>query len=197
MAITYDTSAKLKETFLKKIAPALQKELGLKNASASPRLSKVKINVGLGSFIASKKDYTEAVDNVAAISGQKPMVTKARMAISNFKIKQNQPVGVTVTLRGKRMYDFITKLVNVTFPRIRDFRGISPKGFDGHGNYTVGIVEATVFPEVNPDNVDKIHGLEVTIVTTAKDDNQGKKLLEALGFPFQKIKEKKSKTVEE
>ena len=184
---------KLKEHFFKNLAPALKKELGVKNVWAVPRLTKVKLNVGLGSFIAAKKDYSEVVDNLAAITGQKPVVTKARMAISNFKIKQHQPVGVTVTLRGKKMYDFISKLVNITFPRVRDFRGISPKGFDGHGNYTVGIVENTVFPEINPDNIDKIYGLEVTIVTTAKDDASGKKLLEAFGFPFQKIKEKKAK----
>lgn len=184
---------KLKEHFNKTITPVLQKELGLKNIWATPRISKVKINVGLGSFIAGKKDYSEVLDNVAAIAGQKPVVTRARKAISNFKIKENQPVGVTVTLRGKKMYDFLTKLTNITFPRIRDFRGISPKAFDGHGNYTVGIVENSVFPEINPDNIEKIHGLEVTIVTTAKDDASGKKLLEAMGFPFQKLKEKKTK----
>lgn len=183
------TPLTFKENFTKNLIPRLQTELGIKNVWAIPRLSKVKINVGLGSFIAGKKDYSGVIDNMTAMTGQKPVVTKARKAISNFKIKQNQPVGVAVTLRGKRMYDFVNKLVNITFPRVRDFRGISPKGFDGHGNYTVGITENTVFPEINPDNIDKIYGLEVTVVTTAKDDEGGRKLLTALGFPFQKPKE--------
>ena len=181
----------LKENFDKTIAPAIQKELGIKNVWAVPRLKMVKINVGLGSFLAGKKDYTVVLDNLAAITGQKPVVTKARKAISNFKLKLNQPVGVTVTLRGKKMYDFVTKLVNITFPRIRDFRGISPKSFDGHGNYSVGITENTVFPEINPDSIDKIYGLQITICTTAKNDQEGKKLLEAIGFPFQKPTKKK------
>jgi large subunit ribosomal protein L5 len=158
-----------------------------------PRLKKVQLNVGLGSFIAGKKDYSEVIDNLAAISGQKPVVTKARMAISNFKIKQNQPIGVTVTIRGKRMWDFLSKLVNVTLPRIRDFRGIPPKGFDGHGNYTLGIQETTVFPEINPENMEKIHGMQVTIVTSAGNDQNGQALLKALGFPFQIQKEKAQK----
>lgn len=183
----------LKEHFYKNILPALQKDLKAKNVWEVPRITKIKLNVGLGSFIASKKDYTQVIENLTAIGGQKPVVTKARKAISNFKIRQNQPIGVTVTLRGKRMYDFLAKLVNVTFPRIRDFRGISPKAFDGHGNYTVGVTETTVFPEINPDSIDKIHGLEITIITTAKNDDDGRKLLIALGFPFQKLKEKMKK----
>jgi large subunit ribosomal protein L5 len=184
---------KLKERFFSEIAPALKKELGVSNVWAVPRMSKVIINVGLGSFIAGKKDYTQVLETLASVSGQKPVVTKARKAISNFKIKEGQPVGVTVTVRGKRMYDFVQKLVNITFPRIRDFRGISPGGFDGKGNYTVGIRENTVFPEVNPDSIEKIHGLEVTIVTTARSDEKGFKLLKALGFPFMAKKEKKEK----
>jgi large subunit ribosomal protein L5 len=184
-----------KEHYVKEIAPALKKELNLKNVWAVPRLTKVIINVGLGSFLAGKKDYSQVLETLASISGQRPVVTKARKAISNFKIKENQPIGVTVTVRGKRMYDFVSKLVNITFPRIRDFRGISPEGFDGHGNYTVGIKENTVFPEVNPDSIEKIHGLEVTIVTTAKNDEEGYALLKALGFPFQAKKEGKKKKV--
>lgn len=184
---------KLKERFFSEIAPALKKELGVKNVWAVPRLSKVTINVGLGSFLAGKKDYSQVLETLASISGQKPVVTKARKAISNFKIKDNQPIGVTVTIRGKRMYDFVQKLVNITFPRVRDFRGIPSNSFDGNGNYTVGIKESTVFPEVNPDNLEKIHGLEVTIVTTAKDDEKGYKLLKAMGFPFQEKKAKKAK----
>lgn len=187
------THLKFKDNFYKNILPALKKELNVKNVNAVPRLKKVQLNVGLGSFIAGKKDYSEVIDNIAAISGQKPVVTKARMAISNFKIKQNQPIGVTVTIRGKRMWDFISKFVNVTLPRIRDFRGIPPKGFDGHGNYTLGIKETTVFPEINPDNMERIHGIQVTIVTSAGNDENGHALLKALGFPFQIQKEKTKK----
>lgn len=181
----------LQEQFQKNILPSLQKELGIKNVWAVPRLKKVKLNVGLGPFIAAKKDYSEIINNLAVITGQKPVVTKARKAISNFKIRKDLPVGVTVTLRGKRMYDFVNRLVNITFPRVRDFQGISVKGFDGKGNYSVGILENTVFPEVNPDTVDKIHSLQVTIVTSAGDDEKGYKLLKALGFPFQKSQKTK------
>jgi len=184
----------LKEQYNNVVAPALKKDLKLKNTWAVPRLSKVIINVGLGSFLAGKKDYSQVLETLSSISGQRPVVTKARKAISNFKIKEGQAIGVTVTVRGKKMYDFVSKLVNITFPRVRDFRGIPTEGFDGHGNYTVGLKENTVFPEVNPDNIEKIHGLEVTIVTSAKNDEQGFALLKALGFPFQaKKKEGKKK----
>jgi large subunit ribosomal protein L5 len=176
---------KLKENFVKNIAPALEKELGIKNLLALPKLKKISINVGLGLFIANKKDYSQVIETLTAVSGQKPVITKARKAISNFKIKKGQPVGVTVTMRGKRMYDFFNKFVNITLPRIRDFRGVSPKAFDGQGNYSIGIKENTVFPEVNPDAVEKIHGMEVVIVTSAKTDEQGFKLLKAMGVPFQ------------
>jgi len=186
---------KLKEHFFKDIAPALRSELGVKNVWAVPRLSKVIVNVGLGSFLAGKKDYSQVLDTLASITGQRPVVTKARKAISNFKIKENQPIGVTVTIRGKKMYDFVQKLVHITFPRVRDFRGIPLNSFDGHGNYTVGLKENTVFPEINADSIEKIHGLEVTIVTTAGTDEKGLKLLKALGFPFQAKKEKKEKKV--
>jgi large subunit ribosomal protein L5 len=187
----------LKENFDKNIAPALQKELGVKNVWALPRLKKITINVGLGSFIAGKKDYSQVLETLAVISGQKPVVTKARKAVSNFKIKKDQPIGVTVTLRGKKMYDFFNKFVNITLPRIRDFRGLNPKGFDSHGNYTLGIKESTVFPEVNQEQIEKIHGLEITIVTGAKDDEQGFKLLKALGVPFQHPQEAKAKVDKE
>lgn len=175
----------LMETYRKTIVPNLQKELGIKNINALPSLKTVKLNVGLGPFIAAKKDYSEILDNIAAITGQRPVVTKARKAISNFKLRKGIPVGVTVSLHGKRMYDFVNKLVHITLPRIRDFRGLPLKGFDGHGNYTIGISENTVFPEINPDNVDKIHGLQITIVTTARDNESGRKLLKAMNFPFQ------------
>ena len=184
---------KLKEHYTKNLVPKLKEELKIKNLWAVPRLEKVKINVGLGPFIAAKKDYSEVIDNIAAICGQRPIVNKAKKAISNFKIRKGLPVGISVTLRGEKMYDFVSKLVNVTLPRIRDFRGISLKAFDGHGNYSMGITENTVFPEINPDNIDKIYGLEITICTTAKNNEVGTILLKALGFPFQKEKEKTSK----
>ncbi len=184
------TALPLKEQFEKNILPALQKELKQKNIWATPRIKKIQLNVGLGQFIASKKDYSQVVENLTAITGQKPVVTLARKSISNFKIRQNMAVGVTVTLRGKRMYDFLNKLINITFPRIRDFRGVSPKAFDGKGNYTVGVTETTVFPEINPDSIDKIHGLQITIVTSAKNNEEGMKLLQAFGFPFQKQQKK-------
>lgn len=182
----------LRENFYKNILPKMQKDHGFKNSMAVPRLAKVKINMGLGQFLAAKKDYSEVLENIAAITGQKPIVTKARKSISNFKVREGVPVAVAVTLRGDKMYDFVSKLVNITFPRVRDFRGISKRSFDGHGNYSVGINENIVFPEINPDNVDRIHGLQVTITTTAKTDEMGYELLKALGFPFREAKEKKS-----
>lgn len=184
----------LREKFTKNILPELQKELKIKNVAALPRVKMVKLNVGIGKLTGMGKDYTYVVDNLAAISGQKPMVAKARIAISNFKLKKGQAVGVYVTLRGNRMYDFLNKLVNVVFPRVRDFRGISPKSFDGNGNFTVAIKESTVFPEINPDDLSKIHGIEVTIVTSAKNNEEGYKLLKSMGFPFQELKSKRNES---
>jgi large subunit ribosomal protein L5 len=183
----------LRERFVKNILPELKKELNVKNVNAIPRVKMVKLNVGIGKLTGMGKDYNYVVDNIAAITGQKPMVAKARIAISNFKLKKGQPVGVYVTLRGNKMYDFLNKLVNVVFPRVRDFRGISPKSFDGHGNYTVAIKESTVFTEINPEDLSKIHGIEVTIVTSAKNDEQGRLLLKAMGFPFQELKKREAK----
>ena len=181
----------LREKFVKNILPELQKDLKIKNISAVPRVKMVKLNVGIGKLTGMGKDYSHVVENLAAVAGQKPMVAKARIAISNFKLKKNQPVGVYVTLRGDQMYDFLNKLVNVVFPRVRDFRGISPKSFDGQGNYSVAIKESSVFPEINPDDLSKIHGIEVTVVTSAKNNEEGFKLLKALGFPFQELKGKR------
>lgn len=179
--------AKLKDRFIKEIAPQLQKDLGIKNVNAIPKMTKVIVNAGLGNFYTSgTKDFSEFAANIAAITGQKPVIVKAKKAISNFKIREGMPNGVMVTLRGERMYDFIEKLVNVVFPRTRDFRGISPKAFDGKGNYAVGIKEHIVFPEINPDDIVKIHGLQVCINTTAKNNEEGLALLKALGFPFKK-----------
>ncbi len=181
----------LKEKFYKNILPELQKELKIKNVWAVPRVTKVKLNVGIGKLTGMGKDYSHIVDSIAAISGQKPVVAKANIAISNFKLKKGQPVGVSVTLRGKRMYDFLNKLANVVFPRVRDFRGISPKSFDAKGNYTVAIKENVVFPEITPDDLNKIHSLEITVVTTAGTPEKGLHLLKSLGFPFQAKKSSK------
>lgn len=178
---------KLKEKFKKEIAPALKDKLGIKNANAVPTLKKVVVNAGLGGFYTSgTRDFTEFTDNIKTITGQKPVITKSKKAISNFKTRIGMPVGVMVTLRGDRMWDFINKLVNVVMPRIRDFRGISRKAFDGKGNYSFGIKEHLVFPEINPDDIVKIHGLQVCITTSAKNNEDGLALLTALGFPFKK-----------
>lgn len=176
----------LKEQFEKEIAPKLQKELGLKNVMAVPRLKRVHINVGIGTRLKSSKDYGDIEKNVGLISGQKPVVTNAKKAISNFKLRIGMPNGIIVTLRGDRMYNFISRLVNVTLPRIRDFRGISAKAFDGRGNYSVGIKDCSVFAEINPDDIAHIHGIQINIITTAEDDESAKKLLTALNFPFKK-----------
>lgn len=184
------TSQTLRDRYINEIAPALQQELGIKNVNAVPKIVKVKLNVGLGQFLAGKKDYSEVLENIAAITGQKPIISKARKAISNFKIREGMPIGASVTLRGERMYDFVNRLVNITLPRVRDFRGLTTRSFDGKGNFTLGIKETTVFPEVNPENIDKIHGIEISIVTTAKDNESGIKLLDALGFPFKETRTK-------
>lgn len=177
----------LKIRFQNEMIPALKKELNIKNTMAVPKLTKVTLNIGLGTYIKSHgKDVGDVLENLAKISGQKPMVRKAKVAISNFKVRENDVVGTSVTLRGQRMYDFINKLVNIVFPRVRDFRGISPKSFDGKGNYTIGFKEHVVFPEISPDDISKIHGLEICISTTAKNNEEGLALLKILGFPFKK-----------
>ncbi|MBD3270870.1 50S ribosomal protein L5 [Candidatus Peregrinibacteria bacterium] len=175
----------LKNRYYEDILPELQKTLGIKNINAVPKVEKVIVNVGIGKLLEGGKDYSEIVENVSLITGQKPVVAKARKSISNFKLREGMPVGVFSTLRGQRMYDFLNKLVNVTLPRTRDFRGISPKSFDGKGNYSLAIKEHTVFPEINPDDIVKIHGLQITVVTSAKDNQQAYELLKAMGFPFQ------------
>ena len=175
----------LQTRFKKEIMPALGKELNLKNVMAIPQVTKVKINIGIGTYVKKKnKDYSSIVENLTKISGQKPVLNKAKKAISNFKIREGDVIGLSVTLRGKRMYDFLDKLTNVVFPRVRDFRGITHKSFDGNGNYSIGFNEHTVFPEISPDDVLNIHGVEVNITTSAKDDKSGLALLKSLGFPF-------------
>ncbi len=175
-----------KETYFQEIVPKLKEAFGTKNLHAIPRIKAVRINVGIGSHVAQGKDHEDIVKNVELISGQKPVVTRSKKAISNFKLKINMASGVIVTLRGKRMHDFVMKLIHVVFPRIRDFRGISKKSFDGHGNYSIGIREHTVFPEIQSEDVNKIHGVQVTIQTDARDDKKAYELLKTLGFPFTK-----------
>lgn len=187
-------STNLQKQFKKEIIPRLMEELKIKNPMAVPRITKVKINVGIGTYLAGSKDYSEVVKNITEISGQKPIVTRSRKAISNFKIRIGLPVGVAVTLRKKRMYDFVGKLVNIVLPRTRDFRGLSPRSFDKKGNYSLGISEFTVFPEIRPEDIVKNHGVEITIVTSAKNDAEGYALLKNLGFPFKKEKKFIKKT---
>lgn len=175
----------LKTRFKEEIAPKLKETLGVKNEMAVPMVTKIVINCGIGTYVKShNKDYSSIVDNLAAISGQKPVITKAKKAISNFKTRKGEDIGVMLTLRGPRMYDFLNKLINIVFPRVRDFRGLSPKAFDGRGNYSVGFKEHTVFPEISPDDVIRLHGLQVNISTNAGSNERGLALLTALGFPF-------------
>lgn len=176
----------LETQFKKDILPRLAKELELGNLHAVPRLKKIQVSIGMGKILQGKKDYEEFSNNLALITGQLPSVRKAKKSISNFKLREGLPIGLTVTLRGKRMYDFFNKLVNIVAPRIRDFRGFPLKSFDGRGNYTLGIKEHTVFPEINPDDVTQIHGLEITIVSSTKNNREGEKLLSAFNFPFKK-----------
>lgn len=178
------SSTNLKEKYQKEIAPKLAKELGLANILAAPRIEKVIINIGLSEALEDKKALEAASSDLAVITGQKPKVTKARQSIAGFKLRAGQPVGLMVTLRGQRMYDFFEKLVAVVLPRLRDFQGVSLKSFDGQGNYTLGIPEQIVFPEIDYAKVNKVRGLEITIVTNAKTSERAKRLLELLGMPF-------------
>ena len=177
--------ANLQTQYKQKIAPALQKQLNC-NAMATPRISKITLNMGVGEATADKKIIEHAVANMVAIAGQKPVVTKSGKAIANFKMRENYPVGVKVTLRRERMYEFLERLITIALPRIRDFRGISARGFDGRGNFNFGITEQIIFPEIDFDKVDAIRGMNITITTTAKTDAEGKALLEAFSFPFRK-----------
>jgi large subunit ribosomal protein L5 len=175
---------RLKKAFTERIAAQLQTDLGAKNPLQVPRLEKVVLNMGLGEAIQNVKVLDSAVAEMTTISGQKPVVTKSKKAIANFKLRENMPIGAMVTLRGARMYEFLDRLLNVALPRVRDFKGVSDKGFDGRGNYSLGITEQIIFPEIDIDKIDKVKGLTVTIVTTAKTDSDGKALLRAFGMPF-------------
>lgn len=176
----------LKDQFVTTLLPQVQKTLGEKNVNALPKLSKIIINVGIGKFKEDKKMVQEIFENVTAIAGQKPILKKSKKAISNFKLRAGMPIGVKVTIRGDRMYHFLNKFINVICPRIRDFRGFSEKSFDGQGNISVGVKEHTVFPEVNPVDSNHIHGVQITIHTTAKDDMAATELLKSFKFPFRK-----------
>jgi large subunit ribosomal protein L5 len=177
--------ANLQTQYKQKIAPALQKQLNC-NAMATPRISKITLNMGVGEATADKKIIEHAVANMTAISGQKPVITKSGKAIANFKMRENYPVGVKVTLRREHMYEFLERLISIALPRIRDFRGISARGFDGRGNFNFGITEQIIFPEIDFEKIDAVRGMNITITTTAKTDAEGKALLEAFNFPFRK-----------
>ncbi|HVP42714.1 MAG TPA: 50S ribosomal protein L5 [Terriglobales bacterium] len=175
---------RLRARFEKEIAPSLLKELELKNPMAVPRLHKIVLNMGVGEATQNAKILDPAATELGQITGQKPVVTKAKKSIAAFKVREGMPIGVMVTLRGDRMYEFFDRLVNVALPRVRDFRGVSTKSFDGRGNYTLGLRDQLVFPEIDYAKVDKMKGMNVTIVTTAKDDNQARALLKHMGMPF-------------
>jgi large subunit ribosomal protein L5 len=176
--------ARLRERYNEDIVQNLQRELGYKNVYQVPKLEKIVVNVGLGEAIANGRALEAAVNDLSIITGQKPVVTRAKKSIASFKLRAGMPIGAMVTLRGERMYEFLDRLVSVALPRIRDFRGVSPNSFDGRGNYTLGLREQLMFPEIDYDRIDKIRGLEVSIVTTANTDDEGRRLLALLGMPF-------------
>jgi large subunit ribosomal protein L5 len=178
--------SRLKEKYLKEILPIMIKEFGYRNVMEVPKLEKVVLNMGLGEAIHNIKVLDSAVEELALISAQKPVITRAKRSIASFKLREGMPIGCMVTLRSKRMYYFLDKLFNVALPRVRDFRGLSDKAFDGRGNYTLGIKEQIIFPEINYDKIDKVKGLNITIVTTTKTDAEGRFLLEKMGLLFRK-----------
>ncbi len=174
----------LKERYQTETTPALMKEFGFSNLMQVPRVEKIVVNVGVGEALDNAKALDATVDDITIITAQKPIITKARTSIANFKLREGRSIGVKVTLRGEKMWAFLDRLVNVALPRKRDFRGVSPNSFDGRGNFTLGINEQLIFPEVEYDKIDKIRGFEVTVVTSAPDDEQGRRLLQMLGMPF-------------
>lgn len=178
--------SRLLDQYKKEIVPALMKEFGYTSPMQVPRLTKIVLNSGVGEATGNSKAVDYAEYAIRQISGQKPVVTKAKKAISNFKLKENQPIGVMVTLRGQRMYSFLDRLIAVALPRVRDFRGTPRKGFDGRGNYTMGLKEQIVFPEVSMEKIDKVRGMDITFVTTAQNDDEGRSLLTQIGLPFRK-----------
>ena len=177
---------RLREKYKKEIGPAIAKEFEIKNAMAIPQLEKIVVNMGIGEAIGNSKVLDSAVEELTAITGQKPVVTKAKKSIASFKLREGMKIGTMVTLRGNHMYEFLDRLISVALPRVRDFRGISAKAFDGRGNYTLGIKEQLIFPEIDFNRIDQTRGMNISIVTTAKNDEQGRSLLKLFGMPFKK-----------
>ncbi|CQR71622.1 50S ribosomal protein L5 [Sporomusa ovata DSM 2662] len=177
-------ATRLKEKYKNEVAQAMMQKFGYKNVMEIPKVEKVVINMGVGEAVGNPKVLDAAVNDMTLIAGQKPVITRAKKSIAAFKIREGMPIGAKVTMRGERMYQFLDKLVNISLPRVRDFRGISPKSFDGRGNYTLGIKEQLIFPEIEYDKVDKIRGMEIIIVTTAKTDEEARELLRLMGMPF-------------
>ncbi|NMA01413.1 MAG: 50S ribosomal protein L5 [Clostridia bacterium] len=176
--------ARLKDKYVNEVQAQLQQKFNYKSVMEIPKLEKVVVNVGLGEAVQNPKALDGAVQDITLITGQKPIVTRAKKSVAAFKLREGMPIGVKVTLRGNRMYEFVDKLINVALPRVRDFRGVSPKSFDGRGNYSLGLKEQLLFPEIKYDNIDALRGLEVVFVTTAKTDEEGRELLKLLGMPF-------------
>ena len=176
--------ARLLDTYKSEVVPALQKQLGRDNRMSIPKLEKIVVSMGLGKATQEKKRMDAATKELAAITGQKPLACAAKKSVSNFKLREGLEIGLKVTLRGNRMYEFLERLIGIAIPRIRDFRGLSPKQFDGHGNYTFGLNEQSMFHEIDPDSIDRPRGMDVTVVTTATNDDEGRALLRKLGFPF-------------
>ena len=179
-------AARLKQIFNQQIVPELKKKLELKNTMEVPRILKITVNMGVGEAVADKKVMDAATADMAKITGQKPAVTKAKKSVATFKVRDGQAIGCKATLRGDRMYEFLDRLVSIAIPRIRDFRGISTRSFDGRGNYSLGVKEQIIFPEIQYDQIDQIRGMDITISTSARDDKHGRALLEAFNFPFRK-----------
>jgi large subunit ribosomal protein L5 len=178
--------ARLKEFYREKVVPQLRQELKLSNPMEVPRIAKITVNMGVGEAVADRKVIDAALADMTKITGQKPVICKARKAIATFKLREGLPIGCKVTLRGERMYEFLDRLITVAMPRIRDFRGVSARGFDGRGNYSMGVREQIIFPEIQYDTIDQVRGMDITITTTARDNKQGRALLEAFSFPFRK-----------
>jgi large subunit ribosomal protein L5 len=178
--------ARLAQIYREKIVPELKERLALDNVMQVPKITKITVNMGVGEAVADKKIMDNAVGDLTKITGQKPLVTKARKSVATFKVRDGQAIGAKVTLRGARMYEFLDRLVNIAMPRIRDFRGVSARSFDGQGNYNFGVKEQIIFPEIAYDQIDAIRGMDITITTTARDDKEGRALLEAFNFPFRK-----------
>jgi large subunit ribosomal protein L5 len=177
---------RLKETYQKEVAGALKEQYSYGNVMQIPRITKINVNIGLGEALTDANALDKAADEMSAITGQKPVITRAKKSSANFRLREGNPIGVATTLRGDRMWEFLDRLVSAALPRIRDFQGLNPNAFDGRGNYSLGIREQLIFPEIDYDRVDKVRGMQVTIVTTAKSDEEGRKLLELMGLPFRK-----------